>query len=267
VSTPAHSSALQRVGYGALSQLAGLLVLLVLWFVVVRLPVLHFRALPSPYQAARVGAEAVAGPEFWSYTWKSLDRVLVGFGLALVVGTLIGLAMGRLRAARELLFPALEVMRPIPPLAWGPLAIVALPSVTWGITFVTFIGAFFPILISTMDGASRIDELRLRAVRCLGAGRLGTFANVVWPATTPAIGTGASIGLGLAWMNLVAAEIIAGDDGLGYRLWDAFQKANYAVVAFLMIAIGVVGWASTALVSHLAQRAVRWRVDKEREDS
>lgn len=240
-------------------RLVTVVVLLAVWVLTVRLPVLHLADLPSPVDVLTAARDALSDELLYHNTLVSAGRVLSGFALAVLAGVPIGLFLGRNRVLHRLVFPAMELLRPIPPLAWGPLSVVALPALAWSIVFVTFLGAFFPILVSTIDGAQRVDRMHLRAARCLGARRRAIFTEVVWPSTVPVIVGGAAIGIGLAWMNLIAAEMIAGGDGLGYALWDSFQKANNARVVFLMIAIGLIGWLTTAMFTRLGRHAVRWQ--------
>ena len=118
--------------------------------------------------------------------------------------------MATSRTAKRIAFPVFETLRPIPPLAWVPLAILFWPTAELSITFVIFLGAFFPIVLNTVGGAEQIDRRYLLAARSLGAGRLTVFRRVILPASLPSIVTGAAVGMGITWEVVVAAELISG---------------------------------------------------------
>ena len=139
-------------------------------------------------------------------------------------------------AAKRIAFPVFETLRPIPPLAWVPLAILFWPTQELSITFVIFLGAFYTVVVNVVGGAEQIDRRYVLAARSLGAGRLTVFRRVILPATLPSIVTGAAVGMGITWEVVVAAELISGggqdaaDGGLGFLVWNAYQGGDLARV-------------------------------------
>lgn len=243
----------------------------VIWWALVTFGVLGFEFLPTPIEVLAVLGGYLAGDPMASdasiyvHAAYSTGRVVIALSIATVVAVPLGLAIGTSRRFETYLFPALETFRPIPPVAWVPISILLMPAIAIAgveanpaVLFVVFIGAFFPILINTVEGVKNTDEEYVRAARSLGAGKRAVFKEVIFPATLPAILTGVSIGIGLGWITVVAAEIIAGNFGLGFAIFQAYRLLQTDVVIVGMIAIGVLGYASSALVNRLARRAMPW---------
>lgn len=197
-------------------------------------------------------------------------RVLMGFSLAVVVAVPLGLAMGRSRLVRRLVGPFIETFRPLCPIAWIPFAMAIfkthtvvnlfgvrysdtiLDTVQVGMLFILFYGAFFPILLNTVDGVLGVREAYVESAQVLGATRWQLFRKVVLPAALPGIFTGLRVGLGTAWMVIVAAEMLPGSSsGIGYLMIYAYQLAEMDVLVTGMILIGAVGallsWGVTAI--------------------
>ena len=166
---------------------------------------------------------------------------------------------------RQTFFPVLETLRPIPPLAWVPLAIIFWPTAELSIAFVTFLGAFFPIVLNVVGGADQIDRRYLLAAQSMGANRRVLFGRVILPATLPSLVTGAAVGMGITWEVVVAAELISGggqssgDGGLGFLVWNAYQGGDLARVVVAMISLGVAGYLASALVRNLGSRLMPWK--------
>jgi NitT/TauT family transport system permease protein len=166
---------------------------------------------------------------------------------------------------RKTFFPVFETLRPIPPLAWVPLAIIFWPTQELSITFVTFLGAFFPIVLNTVAGADEIDRRYLLAARSMGANRRVIFRRIVLPATLPSLVTGSAVGMGITWEVVVAAELISGggqssvDGGLGFLVWNAYQGNDLPRVVVAMISLGVAGYAASALVRVAGNRLMPWK--------
>jgi len=129
------------------------------------------------------------------------------------------------------------------------------------VVFICFVGAFFPVLLNTKVGVEQIDLNYFRAASCLGAGPARVFWDVVLPGALPAIFTGLAVGMGIAWMAVVAAEMIAGEFGLGYMIWDAYALARYPLIVVGMVVIAWLGLASSALIRWLGRRLILWRRD------
>ena len=174
-------------------------------------------------------------------------------------GVLLGIMIGRYRLMRFLSLPALEVFRPIPAIAWVPMAIMLWPTNEQSIVFITFLGSFFPILVNTLHGMSLVDPVLVRASQCLGAREMSIFREVYFPASLPHIFTGLTVGMGVAWVSLIAAEMISGQFGIGYFTWEAYSLVQYADIALGMICIGVLGLGSSALIRGLGRLVMPWK--------
>lgn len=223
-----------------------------------------FRNVPPPTAVAEAAWRLLHSPKLGPHVANSLVRVFAGFGAAAVVGVVLGLVIGRLRWAEDALLPPLEVLRPIPGVAWIPLAILMFPSSELSMVFITFIGALFPILLNTIHGVEGIDRRLVASSRSLGAGRGSVFLEVVLPGALPSIFTGLAIGMGTCWFCLVTAEMIAGQYGIGYYTWESYTLQNYADIVVGMLAIGLFGMGSSALVKLAGRALTPWYRPQER---
>ena len=152
----------------------------------------------------------------------------------------------------------LELLRPIPAVAWIPLAILMFATAEQSMIYITFIGAFFPILLSTIHGVQSLDKRLIFASMTLGAGPVAVFREVILPGALPSIVTGLSIGMGTSWFSLVTAEMISGQFGIGYYTWEAYTLQNYPDIVLGMILIGVLGMGSSALIKQIGNRLMPW---------
>ena len=187
-------------------------------------------------------------------TW----RVGLGFVIAGLVAIPLGVAVGYSQLVRDLVFPPVELFRPIPPIAWIPLAILFFPGVEWMIIFLTFYGAFFPIIYNTIAGVSGIRSNYIRAAKSLGASEWTVFWQIVLPAALPTIFTGLHIAISVAWLMVVAGEMIANRGGIGAMTWQAYQTTQYPLIFVGMAAIGVLGYLSSLAVRLVSLIVVRW---------
>ena len=188
-----------------------------------------------------------------------MRRILFGYGLAAVVGIFLGLIMGRSRLARDFLIPYIELLRPIPAVAWIPLAILMWPTEESSIIYITFLGALFPIVLNTIHGVEQTPEVLVRAAQSLGARRVQIFWHVVIPAALPSIAAGLSIGMGVAWFAILAGEIISGQYGIGYFTWNAYSLINYPDIIVGMLMIGALGTLSAYAVRMLTLPFLAWQ--------
>ncbi|GLZ10430.1 putative nitrate ABC transporter, permease protein [Actinomadura sp. NBRC 104425] len=218
----------------------------------------RFDRLPGPAEVAREFARQVQHGQFYADLAQSLVRILTGFGLAAVAGVALGMAVARSRWAGDLLRPLLEVARPIPAIALVPVAILLFPANEQGIVFITFVAAFFPVLVSTRHAVQALPTVWEDAVRTLGAGRIRVLAQVVLPGVLPGVFGGLSVGMGVAWICVISAEMISGDFGVGYRTWQAYTIVDYPGVLVGMTTIGVLGWGTSAAVELAGRRVTRW---------
>ncbi len=218
----------------------------------------RFENVPPPTEVAQAAVRLLHSPRFASHVGSSLRRIFFGFALASVLGVGLGLVIGRSRLAGNLLLQPLEILRPIPAVAWIPMAVLLFATGEQSMVYITFIGAFFPILLSTVHGVERIDHRLIDASRTLGAGPLAVFGEVIPPCALPAIITGLSIGMGTSWFSLVTAEMISGQFGIGYYTWEAYTLQNYPDIVVGMIAIGLLGMASSMLIRLGGNLLVPW---------
>lgn len=213
--------------------------------------------IPSPLNVINAAARL----DWWDFSADlalSAYRVAAGFLLAALVGIPLGICIGYSAIVRDLVFPAVELFRPIPPIAWIPLAILFFPKVEWMIIFLTYYGSFFPIVYNTVAGVSNIRGSYVRAGKSLGASELTLFWHVVLPAALPAIFTGLYIAIGVAWLMVVAGEMIANKGGVGAFTWQSYQTTQYPLIFVGMAAIGLLGYVSSLIVRGVARLVVRW---------
>ncbi len=218
----------------------------------------RFSNIPSPLAVYQSFTKAIHDPHFLMHIALSCRRIFIGFSLAAVIGVPLGLVMGRFKLIHEAIFPVAEVLRPIPAIAWVPMAIMLWPTNEESIVFITFIGSFFPILVNTLHGMSLVDPVLVRAAKCLGARESAIFREVYFPSSLPHIFTGLTVGMGVAWVSLIAAEMISGQYGIGYFTWEAYSLVQYSDIALGMIAIGVLGLASSLMIRALGKLVMPW---------
>ena len=223
------------------------------------LGIVSFRHVPKPGEVLDAGWDFAHSVKAVRHVEASIIRVFGGYLAAVLFGIGFGFAIGRSRRARDLLLPPLEVVRPIPAVAWVPLAVLMFPSTEASMIFVTFTGAVFPILLNTIHAVESIDPRLLAAARSLGSKGAATLLEVVLPGAAPGIVTGLSIGMGTSWFCLVSAEMIAGQFGIGYYTWEAYTLQNYADIVVGMLLIGVLGMGSSILLRQLGELLMPWQ--------
>ena len=228
------------------------------WIVVAQSGSLIF---PTPLQVARGVLELIENGTLWEHIGASLARVATGFLIALVVAVPLGLWMGRVDAAYRTLNPVFQILRPISPIAWIPIAILWFGVGDMSPVFLIFLAAVFPMILQTSAGVHAIESRYLRAAENFGVSRARLFRQVIVPAVLPEILTGMRIGLGVAWLVVVAAEMIALRSGLGYLIMDSRNAGNrYDLVVAGMIIIGLIGLGLDGLMRLLeGLKQVRWR--------
>jgi NitT/TauT family transport system permease protein len=218
----------------------------------------RFTNIPSPAAVYESLQRAAHDSKFLMHVMLSCRRILYGFTLAAIIAVPLGLVMGRFKLIYESVFPIMEVLRPIPAIAWVPMAIMLWPTNEQSIVFITFLGAFFPILVNTLHGMTLVDPVLVRASQCLGAREVSIFREVYFPASLPHIFTGLTVGMGVAWVSLIAAEMISGQFGIGYFTWEAYSLVQYPDIALGMICIGVLGLGSSALIRGFGRVFMPW---------
>jgi NitT/TauT family transport system permease protein len=210
----------------------------------------------DPSQGGRL-AWLVSG-ELIGDALASLYRVLLGFCIGTGIAVPLGLSMGSSERVYGLLNPMLQVLRPIPPVAYIPLAILWFGLGNPPAVFLIVIGAFFPSLINTIAGVRNVDAIYLRAARNLGADRLTIFARVIVPAAMPYILSGARIGIGTAFIVVIVSEMIAVNNGLGFRILEAREYFWTDKVIAGMLTIGLIGLAIDNVMSRINRYLLRW---------
>ncbi len=218
----------------------------------------RFMNVPTPAAVLASADRAFHAPAFAYNLLLSCQRIALGFLAAMTFGVPLGLFMGRWTVLREALLPLFEVLRPIPAIAWVPISIMLWPSNEESIVFITFLGAFFPILLNTLMGMAQVDPVLVRAARCLGAREVSILREVLLPAVLPQVFTGLAVGMGVAWVSLIAAEMIAGQYGIGYFTWEAYSLVQYPDIVLGMVCIGALGLGSSALIRAAGWIAMPW---------
>lgn len=237
------------------------------WYLAV--DVLHFwrfRYMPSLQEVVRewtarkpsFGISLFTG-EYYQHIWVSVRRVLMAFSFALALGVPLGLFMGWNRKFKDYTFPVFEILRPIPILAWVPLAILMFRSEEGPVIYLTFLSSFFATALNTLLGVQSIDRDLIRAAYCLGSRPRDVFRNIVIPGAMPYIFIGLQIAMGVAWFSLVAGEMIAGRFGLGYLVNSAYTTVRYPTIVIAMFTLGFVGWLSSAFIRLVGDRLMRYR--------
>lgn len=195
----------------------------------------------------------------WDLMGSSLTRVVLGFFVAMLLAFPLGLLMGSSRIAEYMGKPLVEMFRPLPPLAWVPVFLLAFKAF-WGPVAIVFLGAFFPILLNVMFGVKNVDPILIDAARTLGARKREVFIKVVVPSVIPYLMTGVNIGLGVGWMCIVAAEYtgLSGGAGLGYYVMLAGIGGQYSYMYATMIMIGILSILTAGVAGILEQRFYKW---------
>lgn len=219
---------------------------------------IRFKNVPTPDEVLAQAMEVAQSAQFSTNIAFSVKRILSGFAIAIGLGLFLGLMIGRYRRVNEALMPAIEVLRPIPAIAWVPMSIMLWPNNEAAIVFITFIGAFFPILLNTVHGVHAMDGVLLRAGRCLGASELQLFRHVILPGVMPSVFTGLAVGMGVAWVSLIAAEMISGQFGVGYFTWESYSLVNYPAIVLGMITIGILGLACSGIIRLIGHVSMPW---------
>ncbi len=213
----------------------------------------------SPFDpAAQSRAMWLVSGELFRDAAGSLGRVLSGFLLGSALALPIGLLMGASQQAYRLFNPLLQVLRPIPPIAYIPLAILWFGLGNPPAIFLIVLGAFFPVLVNTVAGVRQVDGIYLRAARNLGASRATIFLRVIFPAATPSIFAGLRIGIGTSFIVVIVAEMIAVNNGLGFRILEAREYFWSDKIIAGMLTIGFLGLGIDTLMTRLSDWLLRW---------
>lgn len=215
--------------------------------------------LPPPSKVAQAFWALTVSGELPLHLGTSLLRVLEGFAIAAVVGLVLGIGIGLSRALDHATDLTIQLIKPIPPIAWIPLAILWFGIGEGGKVYIIFLGALFPILVNTIDGIRQTDHRYVELARILEVTRSRFIAQVVLPGALPSIMTGLRTGLMVAWICVVAAELIAASRGVGYLIMDARQLSQTDQVLVGMITIGAMGKFLDVLLKAIERRLITWK--------
>jgi NitT/TauT family transport system permease protein len=224
-------------------------------------------AVPAPTEVMHAFLGVINDPGYWQSWYMSFFRVIAGFAAAMLIGIPFGLLLAVSRTAYGVGFPVFEVLRPIPPLAWVPASIIFWPTQEMSIAFVTFLGAFYTIVINVVGGARSIDMRYFQAARSMGSSQWDIFWRIILPGTLPSIMVGSAVGMGITWEVVVAAEMISGGGsqiggtsggGLGFFIWNSYVGGSYEQIVVGMISIGIAGFVSSELLRALGKRVTPW---------
>ena len=222
---------------------------------------------PAPSKVMEAWLPLLNDRGYWYSWYQSSRRVLSGFIAAMLIGIPFGLAMATSRIFNDVTFPVFEILRPVPPLAWVPAAIIFWPTQELSIGFVIFLGAIYTIMLNVIGGARSIDIRFFQAARSMGSTSWDIFRRIILPGVLPSIVVGCEVGIGITWNVVVAAEMISGGGGaiqsragggLGFFIWNSYIGFSYPLIVVGMISIGVAGWISSAIIRRLGIVVTPW---------
>lgn len=216
------------------------------------------QVVPGPLEVALDAPTVMSRPDYLLSWVNSSQRVFFGFVIAAVLAIAIGVPMGMSRKFKDMAFPVFEVIRPIPPLAWLPISILFWPSSEMTMVYLTFLGAFFPILINVLAGIDNIDTRYIQAALSLGASKRSLFWKIMVPGALPSLFTGLTIAVAITWEVVIAAEMASGDNGLGYLTWSSYMSHSMTGILVGMLSIGIAGIVSSQAVSWFGRRMMPW---------
>jgi len=214
--------------------------------------------LPSPAAVFRALVMGFSSGELLTDMGSSLQRVGVGFIISLLTAVPLGILLGISPRARSLLDPVIKFVRPIPPIAWIPLAILWFGIGNGPSYFLTMVASFFPILTNTMTGVENVSRQHLAVAHCFQASRRSIFCDIILPSSIPMLISGIRTGFGFAWMAVVAAEMIATRSGLGYLIYTSQDLLRTDRVLVGMLVIGLIGLLVDMLIVYVKDRWVHW---------
>jgi len=244
---------LERIGY-----IASPLIVIAIWKIVTYLRLFNPVILPSPESIGQAFLSELISGELLKHIQISLFRVFLGFGIGSAMAVSLGLLIGWSEKAKSFVDPLVEIVRPIPPMAWIPLSILwfgigELPKI-----FIIILGVFFPVLTNTVVGVKSIEKGLLKLARSMGLKGFTLFKEVIVVGASPFIITGLRIGLGFGWMCLVTAELIAAQAGLGYMIEEAKMLLLTNKVILGMLTIGFLGILIDRLIMRLEKIVLPW---------
>lgn len=248
----------------------GLVSFLFIWYAAVKwLPFEAFNRLPDPLRVVTEWLSpnpahgiSIFTADYYVHIAYSTFRALAAFLFAILLGVPLGIFMGWKKSVHQYAYSLFSLLRPVPPLAWVPIAILIFPGVEPAVIFVTFLVAFFAMTMNTYVGVKSIPEDYFRASQCLGGTSSDILKDVIIPGAMPSIFTGLQIAMGAAWFSLAAGEMIAAQYGLGFLIWEAYNLIQYPTIIIGMATLGLVGYLSSAAVRYFGNRLMAWRQER-----
>ena len=237
----------------------GLLIFILLWGAVAQVG----QSLPGPVKTWQSAVEVFSdpfyrnGPNDQGIGWNvlaSLQRVGIGFGLAAVVGIPLGFLIGRFRFLSDMLAPIISLLRPVSPLAWLPIGLLVFKAANPAAIWVIFISSVWPMIINTAVGVSRIPQDYLNVAKVLDLSEWKVFTKILFPSVLPYMMTGVRLSMGVAWLVIVAAEMLTGGVGLGFWVWDEWNNLNVEHIIIAIFIVGIVGLLLEQLLLLVARR-------------
>jgi NitT/TauT family transport system permease protein/sulfonate transport system permease protein len=243
----------------AVRGLMGIGAVLVLWQLLASANIINAVLLPAPLTLLSAAVDLLEDGSLVRHIGASIERVLVGVLCAAVVGLVTGVLLGWSERLSDYVKPIVEALRPIPPIAWTPLAILWFGIGNAPSYFLVFIGAVFPVFVATYSAVRNIERTQINAALCLGATSTMLIRDILIPGALPVIFPGLRIALGVGWMCVVAAELIAAQSGLGYMIQQSRVLLQTQNVVTGMIAIGVIGLAMNGIMTMIERRLIPWQ--------
>lgn len=246
------------------------IILLLGWEIAARFGILPQSLLPPPSRVVSVlwdwvfGTSNLAGTYSGEWLESALSsgyRVMIGYLLAVVVGLILGVAIGWFRVVEKLLEPTFEILRPTPPVSWIPVAIIWFGIADKPAIFLIFLGSLFPVMVNTVQGVKGTSKDLIRAASMMGASPWHIIRYVVLPAALPSMFSGFRIAMGTAWALSVTAEMIAVKSGLGYVLWDSYYFLRFDLVFAGMVSIGILGFLMDYLLRKIMKGLLHWQIN------
>jgi len=245
----------------------GFMITILSWYAAVKwLPISSFQRLPDPltvviewFNTDPDYGLSVFTRDYYLHIWYSTYRATTSFILAVILGVPLGILMGWRVKVNDYASALLSILRPIPPLAWVPVAILIFPGSEPAVIFVTFLVAFFATTMNTLLGVKSINSDYFKAAQCLGARPKDILRDIIIPGALPSIFTGLQIAMGAAWFSLVAGEMIAAQYGLGFMILESYNLVQYPTIIIMMITLGIVGYISSAIIRLVGNHLMRWR--------
>ena len=248
-----------KAGEKFVRSIVGFAIFLTAWEVFASIGLINAVLLPSPSTLFWAAGDLLRSGALLRHVSASIERVLVGFALAALIGLTLGVVLGWFRTLSDFVKPLVEALRPIPPIAWTPLAILWFGVGNAPSYFLVFIGAVFPVFVSTYSAVRNIERTQINAALCLGATPSMLIWDVLIPGALPVIFPGLRIALGVGWMCVVAAELIAAQSGLGYMIQQSRLLLQTQFVLTGMIVIGIIGFTMNAVMTAIERRLVPWQ--------